>query len=87
MEMKTVGSDATVLSKEAPSHYDARGLETSQHWVVTKDGTRVPYFEVSSPDVSEPRPTVLYGYGGFLNSLLPVYSPAMGVSWLEPGGV
>jgi len=87
MAIKTIGSDKTILTKSAPAHYDAEGLETSQHWVVSKDGTRVPYFQVSNPDVSEPKPTVLYGYGGFLSSLVPAYSPEVGAAWLEPGGV
>ena len=53
---------------------------------MSKDGTRVPYFEVSAGDSSGPAPTVLYGYGGFDVSLLPAYNPAVGRAWLERGG-
>jgi prolyl oligopeptidase len=35
---------------------------------------------------SGPGPTLLYGYGGFENSLTPGYSPVMGRLWLARGG-
>jgi len=37
-----------------------------------------------APDL--PRPTVLYGYGGFNQALTPTYTPSM-LSWVEAGGV
>ena len=51
------------------------------------DGTPVHLFVVSgdgAPDT--PRPTVLYGYGGFNVSLTPAYS-AQALSWVAAGGV
>jgi prolyl oligopeptidase len=51
------------------------------------DGTTVHMFVVSkalAPD--RPRPTVLYGYGGFNNALTPTYTASM-LAWVEAGGV
>lgn len=53
----------------------------------SKDGTTVRMFVVSpvaSPD--RPRPTVLYGYGGFSIPMAPAYSAGM-LAWAEAGGV
>ncbi|MGY1814883.1 prolyl oligopeptidase family serine peptidase [Blastococcus sp. SYSU D00820] len=53
----------------------------------SRDGTPVHLFVISSagrPDT--PRPTVLYGYGGFNVALTPAYS-AQALSWVAAGGV
>jgi prolyl oligopeptidase len=59
------------------------------------DGTPVRMFVLSgpasaSPDGSSvpatPRPTILYGYGGFGSSLTPGYSSSI-LAWVEAGGV
>jgi prolyl oligopeptidase len=53
----------------------------------SRDGTPVHLFVVSragEPDT--PRPTVLYGYGGFGVSLTPAYS-AQALAWVAAGGV
>ncbi len=75
--------------KSMPEFFDARGMRVEQHEAVSKDGTRVPYFVVT-PRGFEPdgrNPTLLYGYGGFEVSQVPVYSPALGAAWLARGGV
>ena len=87
-----VGSEPEVL-KTSPQWFDSKGLEVTQHFATSKDGTRVPYFQVgkqvvngateSAPTVS---PTLLYAYGGFEISLLPAYSGSGGAAWLEAGG-
>src|SRR4029077_15669747 len=53
------------------------------------DGVRIPYFQVGSKDLplDGRAPTILYGYGGFLISLLPGYHADVGKAWLEHGGV
>ena len=51
------------------------------------DGTLVHMFVVAgtaAPD--RPRPTVLYGYGGFNQALTPSYTASM-LAWVEAGGV
>jgi prolyl oligopeptidase len=51
-------------------------------------GREVPYFLISRADLdySEPRPTMLYGYGGFKQSQLADYRPGR-PAWLAAGGV
>ncbi len=76
-----------VEMKAEPSHFDTTGLEVTQHFAISADGTRVPYFQVSPIDQPAPEanPTLLYGYGGFEVSLPPSYSPLVGKAWLERG--
>jgi len=53
----------------------------------SKDGTVVRMFVISPTDGPDrPRPTVLYGYGGFGIPLAPGYSAAV-LAWVEAGGV
>jgi prolyl oligopeptidase len=53
----------------------------------SKDGTPVHMFVVApGPAADRPRPTVLYGYGGFNNALTPTYTTSM-LAWVESGGV
>ena len=81
--------EAPQALKQAPAHFDAAGLATAQHWATSADGTRVPYFQVGPADATAtgPRRTLLYGYGGFENALVPAYSGGVGIGWLERGGV
>ncbi len=85
----TVGDPDRVLLKQMPAFFSAEGLEVSQHDAVSKDGTRVPYFEVARKGLAGDgsAPTLLYGYGGFEVSMTPYYSGGTGASWLERGGV
>ncbi len=83
----TVGKKLTPL-KQLPAFFDAKGMKVTQHFVSSKDGTRVPYFMVAKDGIAMngANPTVLYGYGGFEISLTPGYNGALG-DWLEHGGV
>ena len=75
--------------KGLPAFFNTDGLEIQQFEALSKDGTRVPYFQVSRQGLKldGTNPTLLYGYGGFEISMLPNYSPGSGASWLERGGV
>lgn len=75
--------------KELPAFFDASGLEVSQHFAVSRDGTRIPYFQVARKGIALDgrRPTLLYGYGGFEISMTPDYNPRVGLAWLQRGGV
>ena len=75
--------------KQTPEFFDAARLRVDQHFATSRDGTRIPYFQVG-PDhvpVDGSTPTLLYGYGGFEIPVLPDYIPIAGVSWLEHGRV
>ncbi|OLT48587.1 prolyl oligopeptidase [Saccharomonospora sp. CUA-673] len=71
--------------KQAPARFDADGLTTEQHFAVSADGTRIPYFVVRRAG-AEPGPTLLGGYGGFEVSQTPYYSAVIGRAWLARGG-
>jgi prolyl oligopeptidase len=75
--------------KSLPAFFEASGLEIQQFEARSKDGTRVPYFQVGPKNLklNGTSPTLLYGYGGFEVPMLPGYNPAVGAGWLERGGV
>ncbi len=75
--------------KASPAFFDARGLEVTQHFATSKDGTRIPYFQVSRKGLKldGSHPTLLNGYGGFEVSMLPSYAGTRGLGWLDQGGV
>ncbi|HEX5057870.1 MAG TPA: prolyl oligopeptidase family serine peptidase, partial [Kofleriaceae bacterium] len=75
--------------KQNPSFFDAKGIEATQHFATSKDGTKVPYFQVAKKGLpmDGSTPTVMEGYGGFEVSLTPGYDSTAGAAWLERGGV
>lgn len=75
--------------KEEPAFFDASNLEITQHFTKSKDGTRIPYFQVSAKGLKldGSHPTLLTGYGGFEVSEVPNYSGVAGYAWLRQGGV
>jgi prolyl oligopeptidase len=85
----TLGQGEAQAIKHSPSFFDASKYDVSQHFAVSKDGTRVPYFEIAPKNLKADgtNPTLQYGYGGFEVSLQPAYSGSVGRAWLERGGV
>ncbi|MFK7735937.1 MAG: prolyl oligopeptidase family protein [Pirellulaceae bacterium] len=83
-----IGSEPEQLKQLTPL-YDSEGLQVTQHFATSKDGTRVPYFMVGDKDIEldGSNPTLLYGYGGFEISLTPGYSATVGSTWTSKGGV
>ncbi len=83
------GAAAPEVLKTQPAFFDASTHEVEQHFVASKDGTRVPYFLVRPKDMQLDgrNPTLLYGYGGFEIPMVPGYSGGTGKGWLEKGGV
>ena len=83
---------------ETPAFYDATGVVVEQRFATSADGTKVPYFVMGQDAVLKQgnAPTIQYGYGGFLASILPVYydepsrpqhGALSGLMWVKRGGV
>jgi len=89
LQRGVIGGEKVENVKQAPAFFDASRFEVSQHFATSKDGTRVPYFQVNPKGMKTDgnNPTLLYGYGGFEVSLLPGYSGSVGRAWLGRGGV
>ena len=85
----SVGGGAPETLKQLPALFRAEGLVVTQHETRSKDGARIPYFQVARKGLAldGSNPTLLYGYGGFEVPMLPTYSATVGAGWLEPGGV
>ena len=56
-----------------PERFNPKLVSVAQHWVKSKDGTKIPYFLIRPAGAKGPLPTILYGYGGFQLSLFPWY--------------
>ncbi len=78
--------------------YDASDVVIRQEFATSADGVDVPYFLVGRQDVLDEgdAPAILYGYGGFQISILPVYysdpsrpqhGALAGRMWVSRGGV
>ncbi|MGP1666577.1 MAG: prolyl oligopeptidase family serine peptidase, partial [Rhodanobacter sp.] len=89
LERGVLGQLPAQTIKQEPAFFDAAKFDVSQHFVSSKDGTRVPYFEIAPKDIKldGSHRTLLYGYGGFEVSLQPHYSGSIGRAWLDRGGV
>ena len=82
-----VGTGEVTDWAEAPGWQPpARPITVRQVVYPSADGTEVRMFVVAGPQEDEPRPTILYGYGGFNIALTPGYSSSI-VAWVEAGGV
>ncbi len=77
----------TSLWAAAPGTAPVPAIVTRQVTYPSADGTLVRMFVTSLAQAAPgPRPTVLYGYGGFGIPLTPAYSATL-LTWLEAGGV
>jgi prolyl oligopeptidase PreP (S9A serine peptidase family) len=62
------GADASICREfdlKTRRFFDASGLEVSQHFATSKDGTRVPYFQVSPKDLTKYICNLDHGLHGF----------------------
>jgi prolyl oligopeptidase len=68
--------------------FNSADFQTEQVFYQSKDGTRVPMFLTYRKGMKKDgtNPTLLYGYGGFDNSLTPSFTPST-AAWLQMGGV
>ena len=71
----------------APGSTAVPDVTAQQVTYESKDGTAVRMLVISGAGTPPgPRPTILYGYGGFDISLTPAYSPNV-LAWVSAGGV
>jgi prolyl oligopeptidase len=72
---------------DSPGVVEVEGVQSRVLEARSADGTTVR-LQVLSPagEPDRPRPTVLYGYGGFGVALTPAYT-ASALAWVEAGGV
>jgi prolyl oligopeptidase len=81
------GADAVTVEAVVPGPVAPPPISTRQMVYRSPDGTPVHMFVLAPPGPpSGPRPTILYGYGGFDISLVPQYWP-LALAWVEAGGV
>ena len=70
-----------------PGTVETPVVHARQDTYVSRDGTEVRLFILSGDESpAEPRPTILYGYGGFGIPMTPGFS-ATALAWVEAGGV
>lgn len=77
------------MVKTSPSWFDPEGMTVAQFEATSADGVKIPYFVVKPKGFAADgsNPTLLYAYGGFENSQLPVYLGGKGPAWVARGGV
>ena len=78
----------STLIRRAEVDIDPEAFEVKQVFYESKDGTQVPMFicHKKGLELDGANPTLLYGYGGFGNSLTPGFSISRAL-WMEMGGV
>lgn len=77
----------TSLWATAPGSVDVPEVHARQVEYTSRDGTTVRMIVVApTKEPDQPRPTVLYGYGGFGVPMTPGYSAGL-LTWVEAGGV
>ncbi|MGQ0844867.1 MAG: prolyl oligopeptidase family serine peptidase [Sporichthyaceae bacterium] len=81
-------TDTVTLWANPPGTVEVPAVTTEQIVYTSADGTPVRLFLMYSAGTegAGPRPTTLYGYGGFGISLTPAFSAGI-LAWVEAGGV
>jgi prolyl oligopeptidase len=83
-------TDELTTWAESPGTVSVPAVQSRQVIYPSSDGTEVrmvvvsPVMATDGPD--QPKPTVLYGYGGFGLAMTPAYSASI-LAWVESGGV
>ncbi|GIH78797.1 prolyl oligopeptidase family serine peptidase [Planobispora longispora] len=75
----------TTLWAASPGAVEVPDVTTEQVVYRSADGAEVHMLVISPPGAEGPRPTILYGYGGFGISMTPGYSASI-LAWVEAGG-
>jgi len=88
-------ANTTELIRQPKVPFDPNKFTVEQVFYKSKDGTRVPMILTYRKDLATragssptpiPRPTLLYGYGGYNISMTPAFKPDY-IAWVEMGGV
>lgn len=76
------------LFQKSKIDFDVNNFETKQVFYSSKDGTKIPMTITyrKGLNMDSRNPTILYGYGGFGNSLMPSFSATVAF-WIKLGGV
>lgn len=76
------------IAGRSTSKWMAPLTTVERHQARSKDGENIGYFVIRAErtDSQRPRPTILYGYGGFDIPMLAGYQPGW-ASWVAAGGV
>jgi prolyl oligopeptidase len=77
---------ATTAWAHSPGQIEVPKISARQVAYPSKDGTTVRMLVISGDGEPGPRPTILYGYGGFGVSMNPGYAATI-LAWVERGGV
>ena len=85
LDLKTKASS---VYRQPKLLFNPADFETRQVFATSKDGTRVPIFLSyrKGLKIDGTAPTLLYAYGGFNISMVPVFAPSR-VVWMEMGGI
>ncbi|WP_042368195.1 prolyl oligopeptidase family serine peptidase [Streptacidiphilus neutrinimicus] len=75
----------TTLWAAAPGEVEVPPIRVRQIAYPSKDGTEVRMFVMDDGGDPGPRPTILYGYGGFDIALTPAFDAAV-LAWVQAGG-
>ncbi|MDE8650918.1 prolyl oligopeptidase family serine peptidase [Novosphingobium album (ex Liu et al. 2023)] len=75
-----------------PAKFDAARFDVAQHFAVSKDGTKVPYFLAIRKGVKGPVPALIHAYGGFRVAQTPTYlttepyrAGPLALDWVDDG--
>jgi prolyl oligopeptidase len=88
LDLGTGTLDRLELASPDPTGWTPPKLVNGRRRATSKDGTEIPYFLVRGAHVptDQPRPTLLYGYGGFNVPVVANFRAAF-AGWLAAGGV
>jgi prolyl oligopeptidase len=90
-----VPGDKVKQIRQPRVQFNPEDFEVEQVFYNSKDGTRVPMMlayrkqpekQGSATNGKGPKPTLLYGYGGYSISITPAFRPEY-IAWMEMGGV
>ena len=83
-----LNTGSTEIYRSSEANFSSENYESRQVFFNSKDGTRIPMTITNKKglQLSKPKPTILYGYGGFDISLTPTFSSTT-AAWLESGGI